>query len=54
MGDLQVFPDSGTVVFGSTLHGWGFSLTAFSRMYATKLKFDKKQAYKFRREYFRK
>ena len=43
MGDLQVYPDSGTVAFGSALHGWGFTLTTFARMYSAKLKIDKKK-----------
>merc|ERR1712054_268754 len=28
-GDLQVFPDKGTVAFGSGLQSWGFTLTHF-------------------------
>jgi elongation factor 2 len=36
MGDLQVYPDKGTVCFGSGLHGWGFTLTKFARLYAEK------------------
>ena len=43
MGDLQVYPDSGTVAFGSALHGWGFTLTTFAKMYAAKFKQDKKK-----------
>jgi elongation factor 2 len=39
--NLQVYPENGTVAFGSAMHGWGFSLTTFARMYATKLKQDK-------------
>ena len=46
MGDLQVYPDSGTVAFGSALHGWGFTLTTFARMYSAKLKIDKKKLIK--------
>ena len=46
MGDLQVYPDSGTVAFGSALHGWGFTLTTFAKMYAAKLKIDKKKLIK--------
>ena len=41
MGDLQVYPDAGTVAFGSALHGWGFTLNTFAKMYANKLKQDK-------------
>ena len=43
MGNLQVYPDQGTVAFGSALHGWGFTLTTFAKMYAVKLKQDKKK-----------
>lgn len=41
MGDLQVYPDAGTVAFGSALHGWGFTLTTFAAMYAKKFKSKK-------------
>jgi elongation factor 2 len=46
MKDLQVYPDAGTVAFGSALHGWGFTLTTFARMYAAKFKQDKKKLIK--------
>ena len=46
MGDLQVYPENGTVAFGSAIHGWGFSLTTFARIYAKKLKQDKKKLIK--------
>ena len=46
MGDLQVYPENGTVAFGSAIHGWGFSLTTFARIYANKLKQDKKKLLK--------
>ena len=46
MGDLQVYPDSGTVAFGSALHGWGFTLTTFAKIYAAKLKMEKKKLIK--------
>ena len=46
MGDLQVYPDLGTVAFGSALHGWGFTLTTFARIYATKFKQDKNKLIK--------
>jgi len=36
LGDVQVYPDKGTVAFGSGLHGWGFTLTKFAGMYAKK------------------
>lgn len=35
-GDISVFPDKGTVGFGSGLHGWAFSLKQFAEMYAAK------------------
>ena len=36
LGDVQVYPDKGTVAFGSGLHGWGFTLTHFAEMYSQK------------------
>lgn len=36
MGDVQVYPNKGTVAFGSGLHAWGFTLGRFARMYAAK------------------
>jgi elongation factor 2 len=36
MGDVQVYPDRGTVAFGSGLHQWGFTLKKFAKMYASK------------------
>jgi elongation factor 2 len=36
LGDVQVFPGSGTVGFGSGLHGWGFTVKKFAIMYAAK------------------
>ncbi|KAI8476985.1 MAG: elongation factor 2 [Monoraphidium minutum] len=36
MGDLQVYPDKGTVSFSAGLHGWAFTLTTFAQMYASK------------------
>ena len=35
-GDLQVYPDKGTVSFSAGLHGWAFTLPQFARMYAKK------------------
>lgn len=32
----QVFPQLGTVGFGSGLHGWAFTTKNFAEMYATK------------------
>nr|XP_039270876.1 translation elongation factor 2-like [Styela clava] len=36
IGDIQVFPNKGTVGFGSGLQGWAFSLKQFAEMYANK------------------
>lgn len=37
MPDIQVYPEKGTVAFGSGLHGWGFSLKRFAMIYNKKL-----------------
>lgn len=36
LGDVQVYPEKGTVGFGSGLHGWGFGVGLFAEMYASK------------------
>merc|ERR1719197_2306433 len=41
MGDVQVKPEAGTVACGSGLHGWGFNVERFARIYATKMGMDK-------------
>jgi len=41
MGDTQVRPELGTVAFGSGLHGWGFNVERFARIYAVKMGMDK-------------
>jgi len=41
LGDVQCFPDQGTVAFGSGLHGWAFSLRQFAGRYAKKFGVDK-------------
>jgi len=40
MGCLYVSPESGTVGFGSGLHGWAFTLKQFAEMYASKFKIN--------------
>jgi len=40
LGDMQVFPEKGTVAFSAGLHGWAFTLTRFARMYAAKFGTD--------------
>jgi elongation factor 2 len=41
LGDVQVYPDKGTVAFGSGLHGWAFSLRQFANRYGKKFGVDK-------------
>ena len=41
MGDLQVYPEKGTVAFGSGLHGWAFTLAKFADMYSAKFGLDR-------------
>jgi len=41
MGDLQVYPEKGTVAFASGLHGWAFTLRQFATRYAKKFGVDK-------------
>jgi elongation factor 2 len=36
LGDVQAQPERGGVAFASGLHGWGFTLRTFARMYAIK------------------
>jgi len=36
LGEVQVYPERGTVGFGSGLHGWGFTIQKFASMYASK------------------
>jgi elongation factor 2 len=36
LGDPMVYPEKGTVAFGSGLLGWGFTLTKFAEMYSAK------------------
>jgi elongation factor 2 len=43
LGDVQVYPDQGTVAFGSGLHGWGFTLRQFAGRYAKKFGVDKEK-----------
>ncbi|KAI0295018.1 P-loop containing nucleoside triphosphate hydrolase protein [Russula brevipes] len=43
LGDVQVYPDKGTVAFGSGLHGWAFTLRGFASRYAKKFGVDKEK-----------
>ena len=42
MPNNQVYPDRGTVAFGSALQGWAFTLGIFARMYAKKFGLDER------------
>merc|ERR1719291_1673574 len=39
-------PDKGTVAFGSGLHGWGFNVERFAKIYAAKMGVDKEKMMK--------
>lgn len=41
LGDVQVYPDKGTIAFGSGLHGWAFTIRQFAVRYAKKFGVDK-------------
>lgn len=41
LGDAQVFPEQGTVAFGSGLHGWAFTVRQFATRYSKKFGVDK-------------
>lgn len=43
LGDVQVYPDKGTVAFGSGLHGWAFTVRQFASRYAKKFGVDKRK-----------
>ncbi|TDL19674.1 P-loop containing nucleoside triphosphate hydrolase protein [Rickenella mellea] len=43
LGDVQVYPEKGTVAFASGLHGWGFTLRQFASRYAKKFGVDKEK-----------
>jgi elongation factor 2 len=40
LGDVQVYPEKGTVAFSAGLHGWAFTLSNFAKMYASKFGVD--------------
>ncbi|KAI3960861.1 hypothetical protein MKW92_045441 [Papaver armeniacum] len=40
LGDVQVYPENGTVAFSAGLHGWAFTLINFARMFAVKFGVD--------------
>jgi elongation factor 2 len=41
LGDLQVYPEKGTIAFGSGLHGWAFTIRQFAVRYAKKFGVDR-------------
>jgi len=41
LGDVQVYPNKGTVAFGSGLHGWAFTIRQFAGRYAKKFGVNK-------------
>jgi elongation factor 2 len=43
LGDIQVYPDKGTVAFGSGLHSWAFTLRQFATRYSKKFGVDKEK-----------
>ena len=47
LGDVQVYPDKGTVAFSAGLHGWAFTLNQMARMYAKKWKIEKEKSEDF-------
>ena len=43
LGDVQVYPEKGTVAFGSGLHGWAFTLRQFASRFSKKFGVDKEK-----------
>ncbi|CDK29728.1 unnamed protein product [Kuraishia capsulata CBS 1993] len=41
IGDVQVYPERGTVAFGSGLHGWAFTIRQFAIRYSKKFGVDR-------------
>lgn len=41
LGDVQVYPEKGTIAFGSGLHGWAFTVRQFASKYAKKFGVEK-------------
>jgi len=46
LGNVQVYPEEGTVGFGSGLHSWGFTVLRFARQYAKKFGIAEKKLMK--------
>ncbi|KAF8929162.1 Elongation factor 2 [Dissophora ornata] len=43
LGDVQVYPEMGTVAFASGLHGWAFTIRQFAVRYAKKFGVDRQK-----------
>ncbi|KAE8355294.1 P-loop containing nucleoside triphosphate hydrolase protein [Aspergillus coremiiformis] len=43
LGDCMIYPEKGTVAFGSGLHGWAFTVRQFAVKYAKKFGVDRKK-----------
>lgn len=43
LGDVQVYPQRGTVAFGSGLHGWAFTVRQFANRYSKKFGVDREK-----------
>lgn len=43
LGDVQVYPDQGTIAFGSGLHGWCFTVRQFANRYSKKFGVDRQK-----------
>jgi len=41
LGETQVYPEKGTIAFGSGLHGWAFTIRQFANRYAKKFGVDR-------------
>ncbi|KAF8950765.1 Elongation factor 2 [Entomortierella lignicola] len=41
LGDVQVYPEQGTVAFASGLHGWAFTIRQFAQRYSKKFGVDR-------------
>jgi elongation factor 2 len=43
LGDVQVYPERGTIAFGSGLHGWAFTIRQFAGRYSKKFGVDRQK-----------
>lgn len=47
LGDVQVYPERGTISFGSGLHGWAFNVERFAKLYASKFGVERSKMMKY-------